>query len=571
LGTLSNATELDLLTDTDKHDVTQILDNNHVFAIKRTKLDDGKIIQTYTDITESYYYAQTLKENEKWLRTITDNVPAMIAYIDNHRTFRFVNKVYNNWYAKNLNSLVNTVLNDSLDFPNYGLLAPYINRALDGETVSFESKEQDAYGNDVYLLKSYVPNIRHDHTVDGFFVLITDITDRINAAQALQDAYDELEDRVELRTHELSKANESKSKFLAAVSHDLLQPLNAAQLFINSLLSAEDKRPDLLQSMQSSLFDLENLIVTLVDISKLDAGVVRADKTIFPLDRLLRNIASDYERISVEQGIAFTYVPTQLSVHSDSVLLARILRNYLSNAIRHTAGGKVLLGTRRQGDCINIEVWDNGDGIAKDDLGIIFQEFKRLKRSPRAHQSLGLGLAIVDKMAKVLEHAIDVRSELGKGSCFSVRLPVVKTVDEAVKDNDLHQPVTMQAQQQTIWVVDNDEAICLGMHSLLSDWGFAVQTATSTEQLAEQLSIAGSPCDLLIVDYHLDNENGFDVVRKINRMRAKRVPAIMITANYSPELQQLTKQQHITLLNKPIKPLKLKMSMQLLLNQTATI
>ena len=570
IHTLNLKSNVELLVETEQNETVQILEDESVFHIKRVKLENAKSILTYSDITESYLYAETLKENEKWLRTITDNIPAMIAYIDKDRTFRFVNKKYQSWYGKDSRILVNTQLNETVQLPNYGLLEPFINRALDGETVSFESRETDEYGNEIYLLKSYVPNFNASQKVDGFFVLTTDITERINAAQALQIAYDELEDRVEQRTYELREANESKSKFLAAVSHDLLQPLNAAQLFVNALIGQTDSHPnnpELLNSMQNSLFDLENLIVSLVDISKLDAGVVKADKTIFPVDKLLSNISSDYKRISVKHNVSFTSVPCNVYVNSDSVLLARILRNYLSNALRHSPNGKVLLGCRRQGDFINIEVWDNGDGIAKDDLGIIFKEFKRLKASPRAHQSLGLGLAIVDKMAKVLDHEINVRSTLGRGSCFSVKVPITypqtSLVEKPQPVMDFHADTAHN--NITIWVVDNDQAICLGMQSLLSNWGFTVMTAESLTELSATCDVRNDRCDLLIVDYHLNDENGFDVSRVVNRERGERVPTIMITANYSPELQTLTKQQHITLLNKPVKPLKLKMSLQHLL------
>lgn len=569
IESVNRKSKVDLLIETEQNESIQILEDESVFHIKRVQLDNGKAILTYSDITDSYTYAETLKKNEKWLRTITDNVPAMIAYIDKDRTFRFVNKKYQSWYGKDLRILLNTHLK-TVQLPNYGLLEPYINRALDGETVSFESRETDEFGNEIYLLKSYVPNRNANQDVDGFFVLSTDVTDRINAAQALQMAYDELEDRVEQRTFELREANESKSKFLAAVSHDLLQPLNAAQLFVNALLgqtNAQENNPELLHSMQNSLFDLENLIVSLVDISKLDAGVIKADKTIFPIDKLLTNITSDYERISIKYNVSFKSVSSHVYVHSDSVLLARILRNYLSNALRHTPYGKVLLGCRRQGDFINIEVWDNGDGIAKDDLGIIFKEFKRLKASHRAHQSLGLGLAIVDKMAKVLEHQINVRSTLGRGSCFSVKIPMARpqTSLEHKPQSVLNFGSDVSHTNLTIWVIDNDQAICLGMKSLLSNWGFTVLTAESLEDLSASCDLRHDRCDLLIVDYHLNDENGFDVSKAINKQRGERLPTIMITANYSPELQSLTKQQQITLLNKPVKPLKLKMSLQHLL------
>ncbi|WP_413701114.1 sensor histidine kinase [Psychromonas sp. KJ10-10] len=213
---------------------------------------------------------------------------------------------------------------------------------------------------------------------------------------------------------------------MAAVSHDLLQPLNATQLFTSSISEhpLNESLISLVSSVTNSLNDLENLISTLVDISKLDAGVVKADKSIFKLSDLLDNLSNEYQQQSIVYDIKFRYVACTSFVNSDSVLLARILRNFLSNAFRYTDKGKVLLGCRRQGNNIRIEVWDNGSGIVADQLSEIFKEFKRLKSSHSAYTNgLGLGLAIVDKISKVLQHPINVVSTQGKGSLFSVTIP----------------------------------------------------------------------------------------------------------------------------------------------------
>ena len=419
----------------------------------------------------------------------------------------------------------------------------------------------------------------------GFFVLINDVTERINAAQALKDANFELEQRVQTRTQaleneidnrraaqqrlslamlEAKSATESKSKFLAAVSHDLLQPLNAAQLFAASLLGDFDptEKP-LLNSIKSSLNDLENLIVTLVDISKLDAGVIKPDKQIFALNSLLENISADYEKISLVHDIDFTFVPTSVYVESDSLLLARILRNYLSNAVRYARGRKVTLGCRRRLAHIEIQVWDTGGGIEAANLQEIFKEFKRLKGAVQAQQSLGLGLAIVDKMAKVLGHDINVVSEYGKGSCFSVSLPIM---DKPRKTNYTQQQpalFTHDLDGAVVWMVDNDPTICDAMQTLLSKWGCEIETATSLDVLGDSVDLVDGTCDLLLVDYHLDNDQtGIMVADAINQLRAQAIPTIMISANYSKELQEQCKALEISLLNKPVKPLKLRMTMQ---------
>ena len=589
LQDFKRVTEVYLDTTEKNHYHIQELTNGMVIDVHRHYLNDGKSIITLSNITEQHHYEQSIKESENWLRTITDNVPAMIAYVNNKKQFMFTNKVYNQWYGGSAGDLVGQDLEQSKLFDDYDNISFYVDRALDGETVSFESKETSANGNDYYLLKSYVPNKTETGAVLGFFVLINDVTERINAAKALQDANFELEQRVQTRTQaleneiesrraaqlrlsnamqEAKSATESKSKFLAAVSHDLLQPLNAAQLFAESLLGDFDpvEKP-LLNSIKSSLNDLENLIVTLVDISKLDAGVIKPDMQVFALNSLLENISADYNKISLVHDIDFTFIATSVYVESDSLLLARILRNYLSNAVRYARGRKVTLGCRRRNGQVEIQVWDTGVGIESSNLQEIFKEFKRLKGAVHSQQSLGLGLAIVDKMAKVLDHEINVISEYGKGSCFSVILPIMEKPRQTRASQQLPSPFNQDLSGAVVWMVDNDPNICDAMQTLLSQWGCHIETATSLDVLGDSVDLEKGECDLLLVDYHLDNEQtGIMVAESINQQRAQSLPTIMISANYSQELQEQCKQQGIALLNKPVKPLKLRMTMQQCLN-----
>ncbi|MCW8832970.1 MAG: PAS-domain containing protein [Colwellia sp.] len=597
---LQQLTELDLApkSQIDSCSYTQALSNGTVLEIRDHRLSNGKIIKTYSDITERHRYAESLRKSESWLRLITDNVPAMIAYVGKDLKYQFTNQVYVDWYGWPQGGLNGIELEQSRVHSNFTQLRPYVERALKGESVSFEIEEKNKFGEPSYLLKSYVPNRDVSGEVLGFFVLIRDITDRRKNALALQKAHDQLEIRVQERTFQLQSlndklqveveerrqaqanllkakseaefANSSKTKFLAAVSHDLLQPLNAAQLFTSSLMENpfENKTKALLSSVANSLEDLENLICTLVDISKLDAGVVKADKSSFKLSELLNNLVSEYQQSSKQFQVKLHYVSSDVVVHSDSVLLARILRNFLSNAFRYTGNGKVLLGCRRQGDHVSIEVWDNGTGIAQDQIKEIFKEFKRLKSSQTAFRNgLGLGLAIVDKISKVLEHSVTVNSTLGKGSVFSVKVPLGK-ISDLPKSSDplnlvLETPVLAQSK---IWLIDNDANVCAGMSQLLKGWDCIVTTATSLKDLQRQVDISNDKADILLVDYHLDDGiNGLDVAKEINELRKKPLPVMMITANYSKQLKNEVKDSDILLLNKPVKPMKLKTSMLYLL------
>jgi CheY-like chemotaxis protein len=359
------------------------------------------------------------------------------------------------------------------------------------------------------------------------------------------------------------RANLSKTKFLAAVSHDLLQPLNAARLFTSALLeqSFGPKAEGLVRSVSTSLDDVENLLGTLVDISKLDAGVIKPDVTAFDLRDLLNNIAREFRQVALAEGLTLSFVPCSAVVESDSQLLARILRNFLTNAIRYTPSGRILLGCRRQAGHILLQVWDTGPGIPADKLSEIFQEFKRIhSEGCRMDKGLGLGLAIVDKISGMLGHEVTVSSEEGKGSVFSVRVPMGRLRPKVLPAGSATIPLLDEGLGGArVWVIDNDRAICEGMKTLLEGWGCEVTVAVSLADLERQLDTAGQPVDLILADYHLDNDvNGVDVVAEINRQRATAAPVLMITANYTNELKQHIRTLGYLLMNKPVKPLKLR-------------
>ena len=320
----------------------------------------------------------------------------MIAYVKNDFTYEFTNKVYEEWYRWPRGSILGRSLREAHSDEHFMRLEPYINRSLKGESLTFEVAESSVLGKTCFMQRSYVPNRQSNGEIAGIFVLVRDITERRQTAEALHQAYQNLEERVRERTAELTQlnaqlvseievrkqievrlrdakreaeeANLSKTKFLAAVSHDLLQPLNAARLFTGSLSERLDS-PDtsiLVRNISNSLEDVENLLGTLVDISKLDAGVIKADVSAFAADELLNTLAVEYQQLAKSVGLELDFVPSSVLIKSDIHLLARILRNFLSNAIRYTESGRVLLGCRRHAEYVSIEVWDTGIGIAED-------------------------------------------------------------------------------------------------------------------------------------------------------------------------------------------------------------
>lgn len=580
-----------------------LLSNSRWVQMTERSTREGGLVVLYSDITdvknsEMARRIKALEESERWIRVVTDHVPALIAYVGADMTVQFCNKVYEAWYGRNGESPLGKHLENIHQPELYQRLVPHMQAVLRGNSVNFEFEETNDTGETRYMLRAYVPNVDDHEEVIGFFVLIRDITDRRKTALALEQAYDNLERRVKERTAALTglnsqlrqeiseraavearlrdakmdaeRANLSKTKFLAAVSHDLLQPLNAARLFTSSLLehSFGPKAEGLVRSVSTSLDDVENLLGTLVDISKLDAGVIKPDIMAFDLRDLLNNIAREFRQMALAEGLTLDFVPSSAIVESDSQLLARILRNFLTNAIRYTGTGRILLGCRRHREHVLLQVWDTGPGIPEDKLTEIFQEFKRIRPAgSQPDKGLGLGLAIVDKISRMLGHEVTVSSIQGKGSVFSVKVPVGQLLPKRpTADDDRVVSNHGGLGGARIWVIDNDHAICQGMQTLLEGWDCQVVSAVSLEDLERQVDPAKCPVDLILADYHLDNdENGVDVVAEINGRRQRPAPVVMITANYTNELKQHIRELGHVLMNKPVKPLKLRSALNHLL------
>ncbi len=410
----------------------------------------------------------------------------------------------------------------------------------------------------------------------GFVMSFTDITAFRQAENALKDANESLEQRVCERTHELSQlnialsdakyvaesANQSKTRFLAAVSHDLMQPLNAARLF-SAALSHQDALPDdaqeLVKNLDSSLRSAEDLISDLLDISRLESGRITPNCLPFALGPWLEALGAEFTVLAEQQGIDFRLRSTSLNINSDPKLLRRIVQNFLTNAFRY-ANGSVLLGVRRQGEKLRIDVWDRGQGIPEDKLQFIFEEFKRLNsHQTREEKGLGLGLAIADGLSKVLGHKIEVRSWLEKGSVFSITVPIYRgqlstVTAPAKRDNSSVQPLA----GLRVLCVDNESSILVGMRSLLSRWGCDVHTASNRKDCAAFIADGITP-DLALVDFHLDSgDTGIKLMAWLRQQVNAPVPGIVISADGRPELVSQVHAAGLSFLAKPVKPAALR-------------
>ena len=408
----------------------------------------------------------------------------------------------------------------------------------------------------------------------GFVMSFTDITAFREAEHALKGANESLEQRVAERTRELSQlnsalteakahaeaANQSKTRFLAAVSHDLMQPMNAARLFSAALLHNDDNVPaeakQLIHHLDSSLRSAEDLISDLLDISRLENGKFTPTIAPFALNTVFETLGAEFTALAQEQALDFRVRSSALRVTSDAKLLRRVLQNFLTNAFRY-AKGPILLGVRRRHGQLSLEVWDRGPGIPEDKRQVIFEEFKRLdSHQTRAEKGLGLGLAIADGLCRVLGHSLEVRSWPGMGSVFSVTVPLAAA-----------QPLVNAAPPESlgtvlngtqILCVDNEDSILIGMNSLLSRWGCQVWTARNREECQALLDEGIRP-HLALVDFHLDHgEVGTELMAWLRTQLGEPVPGVVISADGRPELIAQVHAAGLEYLAKPVKPAALR-------------
>lgn len=405
----------------------------------------------------------------------------------------------------------------------------------------------------------------------GFVMSFTDITVFRDAEQALKEANETLEERVTARTQELEQLNkklvaatqrsehesQSKSRFLAAVSHDLMQPLNAARLFASSLseVAKDPEAKQLSQYIESALGAAEDLIGDLLDISRLESGKLDVQVHSFAINDVLANLNAEFGALAKQQGVEFSMIPSHLIVQSDPKLLRRVVQNFLTNAFRYNPKGKVVLGVRRIGGQARIDVWDNGVGIDEDKQQEIFEEFNRGSQV-RSDQGLGLGLAISKGIAHVLGHQITMRSWPGKGSVFSITLARGEKVIEPIT----LAPIVNHSDISHLKVlcVDNEQDILVGMENLLGRWGCDVRTAVDLVSSLQQIETDWVP-DVILSDYRLDHgRTGLEVLQQCRLRLGARFIGVIISADRTDDMLDGIKSNGFSFIAKPVKPLKLR-------------
>ncbi|QIZ76389.1 PAS domain-containing hybrid sensor histidine kinase/response regulator [Ferrimonas lipolytica] len=416
----------------------------------------------------------------------------------------------------------------------------------------------------------------------GFVMTFSDITDFRRQQQELTLANETLELRVAERTQELTQlnqrllqakaaeeqANQSKTRFLAAVGHDLMQPLNAARLFTASLLQetkhSEADRASLV-NIAGSLRSAGEMLSDLLDISKLESGTLSIKRRPVALSSILEPLVVEFEAMVSGAGLRFRHRLLDVNVDTDPNMLRRVVQNFLTNALRYTDRGTILLGCRRRHGAVEIQVLDTGCGIDDADMSLIFAEFKQVDVH-RGGNGLGLGLAIADRIAKVLNHPLAATSSLGRGSMFSVTVPITSEAVAAKTQTSVIANRTQPLAGIVVLCIDNEAAILSGLKSLLERWQCQVVTATCLEEAKLQLGFAGVAPDVMLADYHLDNnKTGLDAMLAIRASYGNDIPGILITADNRKELIEQVDSLNFGFMAKMVKPAALRAMMSSML------
>jgi len=400
-----------------------------------------------------------------------------------------------------------------------------------------------------------------------------------NMAEALQTHRSELERRIREATADLAakkdmaeRANQAKSRFFAAASHDLRQPLHALSLFV-AALKARNQQAEaqfLIDNIEASTAAMELLFNSLLDISRLDAGVIEAHPAHFSLQKMLYDLEQQFSALAAEKQLRLRFRPCDFTLYSDPLLIERILANLIANAIRHTDDGGVLVTCRRHGRSVRLSVIDTGRGIPPDQQKNVFQEFVQLHNPARDRsKGLGLGLAIVSRLGRLLGLRIDLRSWPDHGSAFSLDVPCgdVRLVRTPAPANTPG-PIPVDA---LVLLVDDETAILRGMAELFDNWNIGLVTAHSTDEAEPWLDSLGRIPDVIVSDYRLpDDTDGVEVITRLRKKFARDIPAILVTGDTAPDTILRISQARIPMLHKPLRPAKLRALLTHLIQQART-
>ena len=371
------------------------------------------------------------------------------------------------------------------------------------------------------------------------------------------DAIHTREESLRHARDDAEQANIAKTKFLAAASHDLRQPLQALNLFVFALANKEQdpEKKEIISLIRNSLDSLKELLNTLLDISKLEAGVIHPQVRDFQVADIIDKISTEMAPVAWKHNITIKSIPSSANVHSDPLLIETMLRNLVDNAVKYAGGGRVIIGCRRSKNKIKVEVWDSGAGIADDQKDLIFNDFYQIDNEARRRsQGLGLGLAIVRRLALLLGHELGFSSVVGKGTGFWISIPLAtKNIEFLDEENT---PAIIQGNMENIIIIENDASVASGLVAVLNGSGYKTHVLNNLDEasIVKDLPDNVNP-DLIIADYRLDSGvTGGDAILKVRDALAKEIPAIIITGDTAPQRLREAKKSGFDILHKPIKP-----------------
>jgi len=413
-----------------------------------------------------------------------------------------------------------------------------------------------------FYIRRILPYRTQDGGVEGIVITFTDVTERRNAADALETA-----------KRQAQIANIAKSRFLAAASHDLRQPLQTLNLLRAQLAKTAEgeSTQKLIARLQEGINSMSGMLNTLLDVSQIEAGTIRIDKTIFQVSEVLQPLSEEFSFHAEANGISLRAVPCSLSIQSDPRLLEQMIRNLLSNALKFTKQGKVLIGCRRRAGVLSIEVWDTGIGIPETEFDSIFEEFHQLESdAPQQTRGFGLGLSIVQRLGNLLDHRISVRSRLGMGSVFAVelKLPLQQATfsHERRRLDGVERRAERIHRTGAILIVEDDPEMRELLELLLKEEGHHIAAVSDGAAAIELIARGGVKPDLILSDYNLSNKmNGLQVTTKLREMLKRQIPVIILTGDTSTETLREIARHECVRLNKPVQSHELSQVIQRIL------
>jgi len=550
-------------------------------VIGGARVSAGEVVDLIDETAERLRTSHDrLEESERSIRFYTDNLPALLAYADRACRLRFANQGYLDFFGLDA-SAIGQPMDAYMSEADFALRRPHMEAALSGERQVFDIIRKKDEGRRRSWQVVYQPRIEEGEVV-GFFGVYQDNTARREAEEGLKRAYETLETRVDERTAalkaesearlELAKdleqarraaeaATQSKTRFLAAASHDLLQPLSAARLFAGALEAEFEGAPGgagaTAARIEQSIAHADKLLRALLDISRLDAGGVTPRPSVFSLGELIEETAAQFGPAAEAKGLRLAVIPCRLAVYSDRGLMTSVVQNLISNAVRYTQSGSVLVGARRSGKEVRLQVIDTGPGVPEDRREAIFREFERGAPASIEDRGLGLGLAVVDRICKSLGHKLTLTSRVGAGSCFEVRLPRATARPGAA-------PPARRAAASLdglrVLCLDDDPAVVDALVALLQRWGCDARGAADREGAAR--AFGDTAPDAVLVDYRLaGGDTGPAAYEALCERWGVRPPGLVVTAERGEAAQSDAAHSGLDLLGKPAPPAVLRASL----------